>query len=60
MEPIWVEVDPAVSSVGGNVGERYCPLGIDILVHLCTTITWNSQQDAAAQCDEDSHDRPVR
>lgn len=59
MEPIRVEIDPAVSSVRGDVGERYCPFGIDILINLCLTITWNSQQDAAAQCDEEGHARPV-
>jgi len=59
MQPIRLEVDPAVPVVGRNVGERYRAFGIDILVNFCLRITWNSQQDAAAQCDEDGQARPV-
>ena len=59
MQPIRVEVDPTVSRIRRNVGERYRPSGIDILVHLCLIVAWNSQQDAAAQCDEDGHAGPA-
>ena len=56
---VRVKVDPAIPRVRRNVGQRYRPFCIDVLINLCLTITWDSEQDAAAQCDEDGHARPA-